>query len=69
MKIGNITIKFHKHKWEKQVIYAQENLSAGSDGYLYKFAEKCMAKDCDAGCYKSFYYVRFRAKPEILSID
>jgi len=70
MKIGNFRFKWHKHKWEKVVLHADDSypLSSGTDGYLLKVGEKCVAPDCDAGSYRSVYYIYLKSKPEVIKI-
>lgn len=71
MKIGNLVFKWHKHKWEKVVVCADEKLpsSLAAPGYLLKVAEKCVAKDCDCGSYRSVYFIYLKNKPEVITIS
>ncbi len=70
-KIWNFRIGWHKHKWEKVVIFAQESLSMSiaSEGYLLKVAEKCVASNCDCGSFRSVYYIKLKEAPKVISIS
>ena len=67
MKLGNLSIRWHKHKWVKTILYVDEELSMHHDGYLLKVAEKCVADGC--GSYRSLYTIRLKEKPTIISLD
>jgi hypothetical protein len=44
-------------------------MSMATDGYLLKVGEKCMAKGCEDGSYRSVYYIYMKGKPEVIKID
>ena len=71
MKIGNLRLRWHRHKWEKVVLYADEKMpsSLASPGYMLKVGEKCVAENCDCGSYRSVYYIYLKSKPEVVKID
>ena len=71
MKIGPIRIKWHEHKWEKTILHEDDsvNLSIARGEYLLKVGEKCVAPECDAGGYRSVYFIYCKNKPNAYKID
>jgi hypothetical protein len=66
MKIGNLRIIWHKHKWEKVIINEHKN-SFGN--VVLKVAEKCTSSDCTLGAYRSVYYISCKNAPEAFRIE
>lgn len=67
MKLGNLRINWHKHKWEKKVVHVSDHKT--DNGYLLKVAEVCVADGCDRGSYRSVYFIKLAEKPTVISID
>jgi hypothetical protein len=60
MKIGNIRIEWHKHKWEWKI----DSEYIGLNGWEMKVVEQCVAPNCKAGSYKNVLWIECKNKPE-----